>query len=480
MVQTTPTRRDTTTPARPAAPARRRGRVAATLSVLALAALSPLGAGCGPGGPFGGPPIQVAQTPDQAFKDGLDKQEAARKALEANRRADAAKLWGDTATYYGAVADKYKGAESGLQAVLLQSQAMIQQIDASTALGQTRNYTNAQVTLRNALKQYPAYAFAAGSSGAALREQAQREYDALLEKMDAENATSTYYKVMDALVNGLEKLGADRQAAPILAITLIALAVNLVTWPLVRKQMKSAKEFSRYQPELKKLQEKYKSDPQEAFLKQQAFMKEHGINQFAGCLPALAQWPITLVMYYVILYYQFHFRGNHFLWVNPASAAAAESWPGPLRGIIGHNLSENDFPLLLLYAGAMWVQGKLTPVTPNADPAVIEQQKMMTNMMPIILMITMISWQPPAAFVVYWIISIIFGAARYWWINKTLPTPAPLVLNADGSVAGGGDAGGAAKPMSANPKLVSPKNRPAGGGSSAGSSGGGANAPKKK
>jgi YidC/Oxa1 family membrane protein insertase len=426
------------------------------LLILALLALLPLGVvGCAPGTPFGAQ-IQVADTPDKAFQDGRDKEEAAKKALESNRRDDATKLWGDTATYYQGVASKFKGSETGFRALVAHAKALEKQAEAQTPEGQTRNYTAAQNALRTALKQYPSAAFASNPSALEFRQRAQNDYNELVARMDVENSKSVYYKVMDFLVR---MMGGD----PILAITFIALAVNLATWPLVRKQMAQAKEFSRYQPELKKIQDKYKSDPQEMMQRRQAFMKEHGINEFAGCLPALAQWPITMLMYYVIVYYQFHFRYSNFAWVRPEVATASLTWPAPLTGIVAPNLSEQDLPLLFLYAAAMWVQAKLTPVTPNADPAVIEQQKMMANMMPIILLVTMLSWQPPAAFVLYWIISIVFGAGRYWFINRSLPTPAPLVLNPEGGDgAAASDAGdGIAKPLGPNPKLVSPKNRQA-------------------
>ena len=39
--------------------------------------------------------------------------------------------------------------------------------------------------------------------------------------------------------------------------------------------------------------------------------------------------------------------------------------------------------LLLFYAVSMFAQSKLTPVAPSADPSVVEQQKMMSTIMPI-------------------------------------------------------------------------------------------------
>ena len=421
----------------------RRRRAPIFLSLVLLALLVLGGAGCA-GGPFA-PQVSVSENVEQAFKDGQDKEQTAQKAVDANRRDDASKLLGEAAAYYGAVANKFPGSENGLKAAIKQAELLEKQADEQSA--DSPNYASAQVALRGALAKFPA------TVSAPLHEQAQSEYTTLIEKMDVENAKSPYYKVMDGLVR---VLGNDQQVAPILAILAIAVLVTIVTWPLRVKSAKSAKEMARYQPELKKIQEKYKGDSQVLMQKQQEFFKTHGINQFAGCLPMLLQWPVVLLMYQVILHYQFHFRNTHFLWINPDMATASQQFPFFLKGSIAHNLGEQDMFLLLLYACSMYVQSKLTPVT-STDPAAIEQQKMMSSVMPVMFFVMMLQWQLPSAFVLYWFTSNVLYVGQQWWINRTLPTLPPLVLNSDGE--GGGVDDGTMKPMSANPKLVSPKNK---------------------
>lgn len=408
------------------------------LTILLLLLLAPFAlglAGCQPGGPLGSA-IPVTENVDQAFKDGQAKEDAAKKVADAGRKDEALRLYGEVSAYYGAVAKKFAGTENGGNALLKQ---------AETTENGAQNNNGALAEYRNALKQYPAGAFPA------LHAKAQTEYDALIKKMDGENSQTAWYKVMDALVKGV---GGN----PVVAIAFIAFAVTLVLWPLRIKQFASAKEMQRYQPELNKLRERYKGDMQLAAQKQQEFFKEHKINQFSGCVPALLQWPVTIVMYRVILYYQFHFQDSHFLWVNPASAQASQTFPWPLTGALAHNLGEQDILLLLLYAVSMFAQSKLTPVAPSADPSVIEQQKMMSTIMPIMFFVMMLQWQLPSAFVLYWLISNVFFVAQQWWINKTLPTPPPFVLGETGAVVVNGE-DGTSKPMTANPKLVSPKNR---------------------
>lgn len=411
---------------------------AALLFLFGLLVLLPLGgAGCQylPGS---GP--TVADNVDQAFKDGAAKEALAQKAVDANRRDDATKLWNEAANHYQAVSRKFSGNNS---VTALRDEARAQQKAVDAQGGDTRNYNVAQGTLRSALKD--------SASDPALHADVQKEYDDLIARMDVENSKTTWYKVMDGLVRAL---GNHTESSPILAILFIAVLVTLITWPLRVRQARSAKELARYQPELKKIQVKFKGDSPTLMAETQKFNKKHGINQFAGCLPALLQWPIVLVMYQVILHYQFHFRHTTFLWINPMTAEAAGHLPPPFAGMLAHNLGEQDVILLALYAVSMYVQTKLSPVT-SSDPAMVEQQKMMATFMPIMFFVMMLQWQLPSAFVLYWFSSNVLFVAQQWYINRSLPVLPPLVIES-GDDNGGDNTG---KPLAPNPRLIGPKTK---------------------
>ncbi len=407
--------------------------------------------GCAGGGPFT-PQPNVAASADQALADGKTQEAAAQKLEAAGSKTEAATKWADTATYYGAVARKFAGTKDGLAA--LRSEARVLADGA-------KNLQAAHVALRNGLKQYPATSFPEHA-------QAQQEYDALIGRLDAENAKTPWYKVMDGLV---KILGGNDSTSPVLAIFVVAFGVSAVLWPLRTKQYRSFKEMQRYQPEMKRIQEKYKGDMALQGEKIREFQKEHGINPMAGCLPAIAQAPVTIAMYQVILHYQFHFTKTSFLWVNQTNGAASQLWPAPLTGIVGHHLGELDYPLLILYAASMFLQTKLTPAS---DPATAEQQKVMSIMMPGIFFIMMLQWQPASAFVLYWLVSNLIAIGQQWFIYKRLPNLPPIIgaetaaeMAAEGKRVDGvtgtlaTDLPGArtGPRMVANPKLVSPKNR---------------------
>ena len=84
------------------------------------------------------------------------------------------------------------------------------------------------------------------------------------------------------------------------AICGLTVAVRLVLFPLTAKQARSMQAMQRVQPELKRLQQKYKNDRQKLNEEMMKFYREHKINPLASCLPLLLQLPLFLVLYRVI------------------------------------------------------------------------------------------------------------------------------------------------------------------------------------
>ncbi|MDQ3980070.1 MAG: YidC/Oxa1 family membrane protein insertase, partial [Actinomycetota bacterium] len=86
-----------------------------------------------------------------------------------------------------------------------------------------------------------------------------------------------------------------------MAIVLLTVAVSILRMPLVAKQVKSQQEMQRISPELKRIQVKYKNDPQKRNEEMMKLYKEHSVNPFASCLPLLLQMPLFIVLYRMIL-----------------------------------------------------------------------------------------------------------------------------------------------------------------------------------
>lgn len=208
-----------------------------------------------------------------------------------------------------------------------------------------------------------------------------------------------------------------------IAVILLTMLVKLCLHPLQRKMMVSMSKLQKLQPELKKLQEKYKNQTntqakQRMFQEQQDIMRKGGASYSSGCLPMFVQLPI-LTAIYGIFNRAFDIRGAEFLWIKDLSQAdrllTLGFWPKEL------NL------LPVVYAALQLGQMKLTPQPKATDPQQEMQQKMM-QYMPIVFSIMLYSM--PSGLMLYFAASAVFGMLESWYIRKFLikDTPPPAVL----------------------------------------------------
>ena len=86
----------------------------------------------------------------------------------------------------------------------------------------------------------------------------------------------------------------------IIAISMIAFVVMLVTAPLVLKSTKGMLEMQKLQPQMKKLQNLYRSDRQKLNEEMMKLYQEHKVNPLASCLPLVLQMPVFIIMFRVL------------------------------------------------------------------------------------------------------------------------------------------------------------------------------------
>ena len=86
----------------------------------------------------------------------------------------------------------------------------------------------------------------------------------------------------------------------ILAISLIAFVVMVITAPLVLKSTKGMLEMQKLQPEMKRLQNQYRGDRQKLNEEMMKLYQEHKVNPMASCFPLLLQMPVFIVMFQVL------------------------------------------------------------------------------------------------------------------------------------------------------------------------------------
>lgn len=183
-------------------------------------------------------------------------------------------------------------------------------------------------------------------------------------------------------------------------IILATIIVKAVTLPLNIKQIKSSKILQKIQPEIKKIQDKYKSDPQKQQQQMLKMYKEYKINPISGCLPALIQLPILLLFFQLFLRLPgINENTISFLWIP--------------------NLAVRDpyfiLPVLALLTG--FIQGKLTMPTP-ADKQQASQNRIMNIVLSVMFGVFTISVS--SAVGIYYVFSNIFSIIISFFINKIL------------------------------------------------------------
>jgi YidC/Oxa1 family membrane protein insertase len=82
-----------------------------------------------------------------------------------------------------------------------------------------------------------------------------------------------------------------------ICVILLTIVIMLVQFPLTAKQAKSMIQMQRVQPEIKKIQQKYKDDKQKQNEELLKFYQENKINPLAGCLPLIITIPIGIAVF---------------------------------------------------------------------------------------------------------------------------------------------------------------------------------------
>jgi YidC/Oxa1 family membrane protein insertase len=209
------------------------------------------------------------------------------------------------------------------------------------------------------------------------------------------------------------------------AIILLTVAVRVVLLPLAVKQTRSQRAMQALQPQMKKIQEKYKadkglmrSDPEkyrELRAKQQEAMmglyKEHGVNPASGCLPLLLQMPIFFALFRVLqpsggiigdeTVATFYIFRDLTLQVPAAKAAG--------------------WLLVILMAATTYYSSRQMMASTPASGQAAQQQKIMMYAMP--LMLAVFSYNMYVGVLLYWVTTNIWTIGQQYVMFRSA-TPA--------------------------------------------------------
>lgn len=179
-----------------------------------------------------------------------------------------------------------------------------------------------------------------------------------------------------------------------LAVLIMVIIVRTLILPLTIKQVKSSRAMQAIQPELAKLKEKYKDNPE---LQQQETMKlfqENKVNPLAGCLPLLVQMPIFIALYNSI-YGNELLRHGEFLWLQLGTP-------------------DKTFILPILAALTTFLQTKMM-MKMNPSPM---QGPMQFMMMVYPVLIFFMSYNFPSALPLYWFFSNVYTIVQNYFLYR--------------------------------------------------------------
>jgi YidC/Oxa1 family membrane protein insertase len=264
------------------------------------------------------------------------------------------------------------------------------------------------------------------------------------------------------------------------AITGLTLVIMIPMTPLTLKGTRSMMVMQQLQPEMKRIQTRYKDDRQKQNEELLKFYKENNVSPLGGCLPLLVQMPVFIVLYAVLrgltrrvsmmgfnmgfvsgqlgigsspskpptaslpqnTYFDpSYLRHNTTLYqnlshtntMNALGMDLAESASKAVGSGLGHAL---PYIILIGIVGVTgWIQQKQIQGRTPAS-AVPAQQQTIMKIMPFFLPV--ISIGLPAGLVLYFAVSNLYRVGQQWFIGRSIYTEA--------DAAGGGAAGGAASP----------------------------------
>jgi YidC/Oxa1 family membrane protein insertase len=205
----------------------------------------------------------------------------------------------------------------------------------------------------------------------------------------------------------------------------LTIVVRLAILPLTFKQVRSMQALQQLQPEMKKLQQRYKDDKKRLNEEMMKFYSENKVNPLSSCLPLLLQFPFFLSLYYLQRQPQFkaEVAGEGFFFI-----------PSLTEPVTGHPVVL--VTLMVVYVGTQLISSMVTAVNAS-DPT----QKRIMYALPFVFVFLIINF--PAGLILYWITTNIWTIGQQLAVRKFAPMPQRP--GAEAAASNGGKAGAKAK-----------------------------------
>ncbi|GAA3570354.1 membrane protein insertase YidC [Streptomyces osmaniensis] len=222
-----------------------------------------------------------------------------------------------------------------------------------------------------------------------------------------------------------------------LSIVSLVILIRICLIPLFVKQIKATRAMQTLQPEMKKIQERYKNDKQRQSEEMMKLYKETGTNPLSSCLPILAQSPFFFALYHVLN----SIANNDTIGViNQSlleSAQKAHIFGAPLAAKFTDSSADvaaldaslttvrivTAVMIVLMSASQFYTQRQL--MTKNVDTTVktpfMQQQKMLMYVFPVMFAVFGINF--PVGVLVYWLTTNVWTMGQQMYVIHNNPTP---------------------------------------------------------
>ncbi|HEY6779856.1 MAG TPA: YidC/Oxa1 family membrane protein insertase [Thermoleophilaceae bacterium] len=190
------------------------------------------------------------------------------------------------------------------------------------------------------------------------------------------------------------------------SIILLTFTVRLFILPLTFKGVKSMQRLQQLQPEIKRIQARYKDDKQRMNQEVMAFYQREKVNPLGSCLPLVLQIPFFISLFALLrsTSFQEDIASNPgFLFID--NLAEKVTQPALLA------------VLIVLYVGTQLIASLVTAV--SADPT----QRNIMLALPFVIAIFIVNF--PAGLIVYWITTNVWTIGQQLAVKKLYPKPPP-------------------------------------------------------
>ncbi len=231
------------------------------------------------------------------------------------------------------------------------------------------------------------------------------------------------------------------------AVIAVTVIIRILLIPLVLPSLKSAKAMQKLQPQLKKIQEKYKGDKNGLAKAQMELYKKEGVNPLSGCLPQILQIAVLILFFnafntvtnYAVGKGDINYINNNlvtYFQIDEGFEMNLSFFNSTLTDTPGSIYKTGDFalmvlPILLLLGSAVlqFLSSKLMMPAPKVDENLVKATKDKEDDMMGAMRTQSLYLMPLMTVFIGWGFNL--GILLYWFVNSGVMLIQQMVVSKD-------------------------------------------------